>query len=420
MPGVEVDGNEIMLLGLGLQAPWKLVGQELKVDVQPHELHLQVEADRGSKFPCPECGELAPAHDFTEQTWRHLNFFQHHCYIHARVPRVRCPEHGVKQVKVPWARKGSAFTLLFEQAAMTLVREMPVLAAARIMAITDKRLWRVVEHYVRKAIARLDLSAVTAIGLDETAAKRGQNYVTVFIDMERRNKPVLFVTPGHGKETVKAFRQFMVQHKGKPEHVLEVVCDMSGAFLSAVQQEFPRAEITVDWFHIVQTFTTAVDEVRKLEGRQTLMPKHLRWALLKRAEAERLTTNQLRAVAELTERGLETARAWRVKESLRWIREATTPRAARWRITRFIGFGLELLGDSEILAPMRSALETLRRHAERVVRRWTSTYTNARLEGLNSLFQAARARARGYRNTNTFMTMIYLIASPAGSILKSI
>ena len=75
--------------------------------------------------------------------------------------------------------------------------------------------------------------------------------------------------------------------------------------------------------------------------------------------------------------------------------------------------------DKVELEPVRKVLQTLRTHAERVVRRWTSTYTNARLEGLNGLFQAARARARGYRNTETFMTMIYLIASPAGKILES-
>ena len=49
----------------------------------------------------------------------------------------------------------------------------------------------------------------------------------------------------------------------------------------------------------------------------------------------------------------------------------------------------------------------------------TSTYTNARLEGLNGLFQAARARARGYRSVETFITMIYMIGSPAGAVLKS-
>lgn len=181
-----MDGNDVLQPGLGLQPPWKLVDQHLEVKKTPHELHLHVEADRGEQYPCSECGQLCKAHDFKEETWRHLNFFQHHCYIYAWVPRVKCPEHGVKKAQEPWARKGSAFTLLFEQAAMMLVREMPVNAAARIMAITDKRLWRVVHHYVAQAIGRFELSSLKAVGLDETASKRGQNYVTVFIDMAKR------------------------------------------------------------------------------------------------------------------------------------------------------------------------------------------------------------------------------------------
>jgi transposase len=320
---------------------------------------------------------------------------------------------------VPWARKGSAFTLLFEQAALALVREMPVSAAARIVEITDKRLWRIVEHYVAKAVAAFDLSAVSAVGMDETASKRGQNYVTVFIDMRRSRSPVLFVTPGHGKATLKAFAAFLRTHRGNPENILEVVCDMSGAFLSAVPRHLPNAQITVDWFHIVQSFTRALDEVRKAEGRIKPLPKHLRWAVLKRGEVDHLTTNQLKAMAELLEQGLDTATAWRVKERLRWVRQASTPQAARWRISRFINYASGLVGESRLLEPVRKALQTLRTHAERVVRRWTSTYTNARLEGLNGLFQAARARARGYRNTQTFMTMIYMIGSPAGHVLKS-
>ena len=414
-----MDGNKILLLGLGIESPWQLVEQHLDTDKQPHELHLTVRAERGTKYACPECGALCPAHDFQDKSWRHLNFFQHHCHIHAAVPRVKCPEHGVKLINVPWARKGSAFTLLFEQVALTLAREMPVSVAAQMIGITDKRLWRIIAHYVAKAVAAFDLSQVEAIGLDETASKRGHNYVTIFIDMERIKSPVLFVTPGRGKETVKAFADFLQGHQGTPEHILEVVCDMSGAFLSAVPKHLPNAQITVDWFHVVQIFTKALDEVRKSEGRIKPMPKHLRWAVLKRGEAEHLTTNQLKALADLVHQGLDTATAWRIKERLRWIRLARTPRAAHWRITRFINYALELIGDNRMLEPIRKALQTLRNHAERVVRRWTSTYTNARLEGLNGIFQAARARARGYRNVETFMTMIYMIGSPAGNILKS-
>ncbi|OYX89747.1 MAG: ISL3 family transposase, partial [Novosphingobium sp. 35-62-5] len=254
-----MDAGEVLALGLGVMPPWRLVSQHLETGKSPHELHLFLEADRGSMFACPECGRACKAHDFGEFRWRHLNFFQHHCYITARVPRTDCPEHGVKRVRVPWAREGSGFTLLFEQAALMLAREMPVLAAAREMAITDQRLWRIIGHYVGTALERLDLADLKAVAFDETASKRGHNYVTIFIDLDRKSRPVVFATPGKGKETVSRFKDFLAAHGGKPGRIAEVVCDMSPAFLAAVGETFPDAAVTVDWFHVVQLFTRALD-----------------------------------------------------------------------------------------------------------------------------------------------------------------
>jgi transposase len=413
-----MDANTVLALGLGVTPPWRLVGQRLDTDKQPHELHLEVAAERGSLFPCPVCGKPCKAHDFAAFTWRHLNFFQHHCFITAKVPRTDCPEHGVLRITVPWAREGSRFTLLFEHAALLLVREMPVLAAARIMEITDHRLWRIVTHYVGQAVARLDLSKVAAVGLDETAAKRGQTYVTVFIDLDRTDKPVVFVTPGRGKDTVARFRVFLAEHGGSPGRIVEVVCDMSGAFVAAINETFENAAITVDWFHVVQLFTKAVDEVRRAEARHSKLPKALRWAILKRAEG-RLTEAQAAALAELEASDLLTAIAWRIKEKLRWVRRAQSAQAARWRITNFLRHAKELLDPDPILDPVRKALATVEVQSERILQRWNSSHSNARLEGLNGLFQAARARARGYRNTTTFATIIYLIAAPLGDLFES-
>ncbi len=413
-----MDANTVLALGLGVTPPWRLVSQQLDTGKQPHELHLEVAAERGSLFPCPVCGKACKAHDFAEFTWRHLNFFQHHCFITAKVPRTECSEHGVLRTTVPWAREGSRFTLLFEPAALFLVREMPVLAAARIMEITDQRLWRIVAHYVGQAVARLDLTRVTAIGLDETAAKRGQTYVTVFIDLDRTDKPVVFVTPGRGKETVARFRAFLAEHGGSPSRIAEVVCDMSGAFIAAIGESFENAAVTVDWFHVVQLFTKAVDEVCRVEAKQSKLPKALRWAVLKRADG-RLTEAQVTALAELEASNLFTAIAWRIKEKLRWVRQAQSVQAARWRITNFLRHATDLLDPSPILNPVRKALATVKTHSDRILQRWTSSHSNARLEGLNGLFQAARARARGYRNVNTFATIIYLIAAPLGDLLES-
>ena len=89
-----MHADDVLSLGLGVTPPWRLVGQRLDTDKRPKELHIEVAADRGTRFPCPDCGKPCKAHDFGEFTWRHLNFFQHHCYITAKVPRTDCPDHG--------------------------------------------------------------------------------------------------------------------------------------------------------------------------------------------------------------------------------------------------------------------------------------------------------------------------------------
>ena len=104
---------------------------------------------------------------------------------------------------------------------------------------------------------------------------------------------------------------------------------------------------------------------------------------------------------------------------LRWIRQATSPQAARWRITRFINHIGLALDPEPLLDPVRRALRTFASHVERIVQRWTSSHSNARLEALNGIFKAARARARGYRNTATFVAIIYLLAAPLPDFFKS-
>jgi transposase len=215
---------------------------------------------------------------------------------------------------------------------------------------------------------------------------------------------------------VKAFRAFLLEHGGEPTRIAEVVCDMSAAFLAAATENFPRAAITVDWFHVVQIFTTAVEQVRRAEAHRCALPKGARWATMKRPEA--LTEAQRQALEELETGGFATAEAYRAKEMLRWVRKADTTQAARWRLSRFLNHISGCLTEADsILDPVRDAVETVRRHAARIIRRWASGYSNARLEALNGRFQAARARARGYRSAATFACIIYLIGAPITELL---
>jgi predicted RNA-binding Zn-ribbon protein involved in translation (DUF1610 family) len=153
---------DLFQLALGLVPPWMVAAADF--DAEKKRLDIEIDFKTGGRFPCPDCGKAScPVHDTVKKTWRHLDFFQHQAFLHARVARIDCPDCGVRLVNVPWARPGSGFTLLFEAFAMTLVTAMPVAAAARLVGEHDTRLWRVVLHYVEKAVARRTLRTCGAL-----------------------------------------------------------------------------------------------------------------------------------------------------------------------------------------------------------------------------------------------------------------
>ena len=217
---------DVFQQALGLQEPWRVV--DVQFDAGQRRLDLRVDFAKGSRFACPGCGrDGCEVHDSEEKTWRHLDFFQHQAYLTARVPRVRCPEHKVHQVEVPWARERSGFTLLFEALVMALVKEMPVAAVAGLIGETDMRIWRVVHHNVGEAVEAQDLSGLERAGIDETSARRGQDYVSVFADLDERR--AVYVCEGRDQGTVQAFSCFLETHGGEVARVKEVCQDMSEA-----------------------------------------------------------------------------------------------------------------------------------------------------------------------------------------------
>ncbi|CAO0824129.1 hypothetical protein DFAR_410002 [Desulfarculales bacterium] len=146
-----------------------------------------------------------------------------------------------------------------------------------------------VQFYMAQALSKMDLGGVKAVALDEAAAKRGHNCVTVFIDLDRKQKPVIifFITPDKGKGCLVLFRRFLREHGGDHNNIAEVVYDISPASLGTTGESFPGASVTVDWFHVIQSFTTAVEEVRKAEAKERNLPKAVRWAVLKAVDGGR-------------------------------------------------------------------------------------------------------------------------------------
>ena len=392
---------ELFQAALGLGEPWRVVGSSF--DADRRRLELRIDFERGARFACPE-GDHAgcEVHDSAEKRWRHLDFFQHEAYLVARVPRVVCPEHGVRQVALPWARAGSGFTLLFEALVMALVAEMPVAAVAGLIGEHDTRVWRIVHHYVDRALAHQDLSTVTRVAVDETSFRRGQDYVSVFACLDQRR--VVFATPGRDADAYARFTGDLAAHGGAAEQVSEVCQDMSESYLTGALKYLPAAEITFDRYHIKAELTRAVDEVRRSERvEHAELLRHTRYLWLKRPA--NLTDRQADRLAGLLRLPLKTGRAYRWMLKFDGVYEIEDPDQAAAYLLRWQRGALR-----SRLGPIVDFAHLVREYWLGIVRWWHSKISNGLLEGLHSLVQAAKRRARGYRSTRNYIAMIHLTA----------
>jgi transposase len=390
----------LMQQALGLTPPWTVVRSDF--DTEAGRLDVQIDFTPGSRFACPNCGVAdCPAYDTQRKTWRHLNFFQHQAYLNARVPRVRCETCGIRQINVPWARPDSGFTLLFEAMVMTMVSAMPVAAVARIVDEHDTRLWRVVHHYVDEGRARTDASEVSRVAIDETAARRGHDYITLFVDIDQAR--VLFATEGKDAATVAAFAEDLAAHGGDPAAIAEVCIDMSPAFIKGVAESLPEAAVTFDKFHAVKIINDAVDQVRREEQKARPELKRTRYAWLK--NETNLSTGQHEIIDSLALSNLKTARAYRIRLAF----QAFYQQPSRQDAEAFLKKWYFWVTHSR-LQPMVDAAKTVKRHWDGIVRWHDSKIANGLIEGINSLVQAAQAKARGYRSIRNLKAMVYLVA----------
>ena len=239
--------EELFAAALQVQSPWFI--SQIQLDLQSTRLDITIDFKVGSSFYYEDkdsgiCGDFK-AYDTCVKTWRHLNFFQYQCYLHAHMPRVDTGDGKVRMVKAPWEGFASGFTLLFEALVLQLVKQMPVHQVAAFVGTYDTKIWNIMHAY-RDACRELeDYSKVTSIGVDETAARRGHDYVTLFVDLDERK--TIFVTKGKDSDTIKEFAEDLKEHHGDPQNIESVSCDMSPAFIKGVEEylQMPPSSLTV-------------------------------------------------------------------------------------------------------------------------------------------------------------------------------
>lgn len=385
---------------LGLRSPWSVTNVELDMKKMRVDIHVE---HIGQADICPECGASCRIYDeAAERTWRHLDTMQFETLLHAKTPRVKCKEHGVKNVNLPWAEKHARFTLLFEAFAISVLRAARSVEEARkLLRLNWHQVETIKKRAVERGLSRRKKALIPYIGLDEKSFRKGMSFVTTCCDLEGGR--VLDVAENRDEQSAKSLLDKALSNP-QQAGVFAAAMDMWPAYRNAVNEVLPFTEIVHDRFHVCKHLNEAVDKVRRQENRQMIRNgkedlKGTKYWWLKN-EPE-LTADAATRFEELKKAGLKVARAWEIKELFRHFWNCPNVKQARvffkkW-YARAINCGL---------SPIKRVAKMIKKHLENLLSFLVWKISNGVVEGLNSKIQTVKSNARGYRSFESYRIAI--------------
>jgi len=389
---------------LRLESPWKV--KEVHVSQEKREIDVWLTHRSGVCFACPECGAQLPVYDHVAaRSWRHLDCGSFQTYVHARLPRVNCLLHRVRQAAVSWALPHAHFTVPFERRAIDVLLETDVLGATRLLSISWDEAWGLMERAVARGQRAQERQPIRRLGIDEKAIAKGHVYFTLVNDLDRGT--VAFVSYDRKQESLEEYyRTLSAEELAAIE---AVAMDMWDPYIAATKAYVADAasKIVFDRYHVMTQMLKAVDAVRKREhralraaGDDSLLGSKYLWLY----SEENLPEYHEERFDQLQRLHLKTGRAWAIKESLRdlWRYQRRGWAERHWRRWYF-------WATHSRLPEVVKAARTLERHLPNILTYFAHRITNAASEGLNSKIQtvkktlaaSATASTSGLRFTST-------------------
>jgi transposase len=386
---------------LGIRKPWFVEDVELRL--KDGEVLVKFSLPSDAELACPECGERSPRYDSRKRRWRHLDTCQYKTIIEADIPRVKCKEHGIHQIKVPWAEPGSRFTLLMEKLVIDWLKEGNIKTVAGLLGLSWDEVDVIMKHAVERGMRRREEELIKRIGVDETSFKKRHEYVTTVTSLDSGN--VLYAGDGRGEKSLDKFYEGLSEDR---INAIETVCmDMWDPYISSTRRHIPNAEskIAFDKFHVAKHLGDAVDRVRREEhktlsemGRDDLKKTRFMWLM----NPENMPWKMWVSFKSLRESSLKTAKAWMIKEIAMNMWDY---RSRGWALkgwTQLIKWA-----KRSRLEPVIKVILMIENYLYGIINAILMKVSNGIVEGINSKIQKIKARACGYRNRQRFINAIY-------------
>ena len=334
--------------------------------------------------------------------WGDLSMRKLPLKLRYRPRRVECPRCGVRVEDFPWAAPWARVTTALSNAVAMLARELSWQGTARQYGLNWKSVATIVKRAVQYGLRHRKRPPVHVIGIDEVSRRKGQVYLTVVYDLERR--VLLWVGDDRTEEAVKPF---FIEEMGRRRcRTLQVVCmDMWAAYAKLVREHAPNAQILFDRFHIVKHLNEAVDSARRelwrrLTAKERTSFKGTRWLLLK--NPWNLKDNQKERLSTLVRWNAPLVRAWYLKEAFQLFWTYKQP----WRAEQHLGKWINSAMRSK-LEPFKKFAQMLRSHLDGVLPWTKARVSNGAVEGMNNKIKSISHRSFGFRTAENFIAAIY-------------
>lgn len=359
---------------------------------------------------CGGCGQRCRAgYDRRVSCWRHLDVFRTRCILRCEVRRVTCPDCGVRNERVPWAREASGFTRAFEDTCAWRARSAPKTAVCELMRVGWHTVGRMIERVVAEHTANLvgdGLDGIRRIGIDEVAYRKGHRYLMCVTDHDTGR--LIWAAPGRSEQTAAGF--FQALGPDRCRKLTAVSLDLHGGWINATRTYCPNARVCADPFHILKLANQAVDELRRSlwqslreqDPEQAAWTRGTRFAIRRRADNLRPRDQTVLDQLAVTNKDLYLG--WLLVEQLRAVYDAWDHTHAMSLLDEWIFAAL----TSDLDPFVRTAL-TIDTHRDLVANAIALRLSNARLEGMNSTVRLLSHRARGYRRLESLLAMLTLV-----------
>jgi len=368
---------------------------------------VEIRPRKGSKMICSSCGMTAPGYDtLAPRRFEHIPIWGFFVLFIYAMRRVDCKKCGVTVEKVPWAQGKALAAREYSWFLARWAKKLSWKETAEAFQTTWFQVFSSVKMAVEWGRLNMDLSGITAIGVDEVLWQRGHKYLTVAYQIDDHCKRLIWV----GKDrTVKTLLRFFQWFGSENTASIQFVCsDMWKPYLKVIKKKAGHALHVLDRYHIAANMNKAIDQVRAGEAKaletKGLMPilKKTRWLFLKRPE--NLTEKQDSKLADIVQYNLRSVRSYLLKEDFQKFWEYKSPYWAG----KFLDVWCKKVMRSRI-DPMKKIAKMMRAHRPLILNwfRAKGEISSGAVEGLNNKLKLTIRKSYGFRTFNATEIALY-------------